>query len=58
MAGKLDIDLPNCLRSFVYAIAASNGLWLVASVHVCQVSEGGLEACPGDVVIDVVVEGA
>jgi len=33
-------------------------LWSVASVHLCQVSGCGPEACPGDVVIDVVVEGA
>ena len=30
----------------------------MASVDLCQVSGCGPEACPGDVVIDVVVEGA
>jgi hypothetical protein len=33
-------------------------LWSVGSAHLCQVLGCGLEACPGDVVIDVVVEGA
>jgi hypothetical protein len=32
--------------------------WSVTSVHLCQVSDRGLEACPADVVVDVMVEGA